>query len=109
MRRPGTASGVPFQDLVDQRVYRRLHGRHVVPATSCLAAPVGYLDDEGFPTNDGILTARARRPGPLGRLLSGGSSLDTVAEMTRSGSDVPGARTIDMTTGNEMESGCVIL
>ena len=98
------ASGVPFHDLVDQRVCR--------PAgmidTSFLRsdelpgrAAVGYLDDEGLRTNVLHLPVRGNGDGGIyttaadvhalwdalfaGRIVSP----DTVAEMVRSRSEVP--------------------
>jgi CubicO group peptidase (beta-lactamase class C family) len=98
------ASGVPFHDLVDQRVCRpagmadteflrsdQLPGR----------AAIGYLDDDGLRTNVLHLPVRGNGDGGIyttaadvhklwdavfdGRIVS----LDTVAEMLRPRSDVP--------------------
>jgi CubicO group peptidase (beta-lactamase class C family) len=98
------ASGVPFHDLVDQRVCR-LAG---MTDTSFLRsdelpgrAAVGYLDDEGLRTNIFHLPVRGNGDGGIyttaadihslwdalfaGRIVP----LETVAEMVRPRSDVP--------------------
>ena len=98
------ASGVPFHDLVDQRVCRPAG----MTDTSFLRsdelpgrAAVGYLDDEGLRTNVLHLPVRGNGDGGIyttaadvhalwdalfaGRIVS----LDTVAEMVRPRSDVP--------------------
>jgi CubicO group peptidase (beta-lactamase class C family) len=98
------ASGVPFHDLVDQRVCRPAG----MTDTSFLRsdelpgrAAVGYLDDEGLRTNILHLPVRGNGDGGIyttvadihrlwdavfaGRVVS----LETVAEMVRPLSDVP--------------------
>ena len=98
------ASGVPFHDLVDQRVCRPA----AMTDTSFLRsdelpgrAAVGYLDDEGLRTNVLHLPVRGNGDGGIyttaadvhalwdalfaGRIVSP----DTVAEMVRSRSEVP--------------------
>ena len=98
------ASGVPFHDLVDQRVCRPAG----MTDTSFLRsdelpgrAAVGYLDDEGLRTNvlhlpvrgngdGGIYTTAADVHALWGALFAGRIvSPDTVAEMVRSRSEVP--------------------
>ena len=98
------ASGVPFHDLVEQRVCRPAG----MTDTSFLRsdelpgrAAVGYLDDDGLRTNVLHLPVRGNGDGGIyttaadvhalwdalfaGRIVS----LDTVAEMVRPRSDVP--------------------
>ena len=98
------ASGVPFHDLVEQRVCRPAS----MTETSFLRsdelpgrAAVGYLDDDGLRTNVLHLPVRGNGDGGIyttaadvhvlwdalfaGRIVS----LDTVAEMVRPHSDVP--------------------
>jgi CubicO group peptidase (beta-lactamase class C family) len=98
------ASGVPFHDLVDQRVCRPAG----MTDTSFLRsdelpgrAAIGYLDDEGLRTNVLHLPVRGNGDGGIyttladvhtlwdalfaGRIVS----LETVAEMVRPRSDVP--------------------
>ena len=98
------ASGVPFHDLVDQRVCRPAG----MSDTSFLRsdelpgrAALGYLDDEGLRTNvlhlpvrgngdGGIYTTAADVHALWGALFAGQIvSPDTVAEMLRSRSEVP--------------------
>jgi len=98
------ASGVPFHDLVDQRVCRPAG----MTDTSFLRSDelpgrtaVGYLDDDGLRTNvlhlpvrgngDGGIYTTAADVNALWDALFDGRivSLGTVAEMTRPRSDVP--------------------
>jgi CubicO group peptidase (beta-lactamase class C family) len=98
------ASGVPFHDLVDQRVCRPAG----MTDTSFLRsdelpgrAAVGYLDDDGLRTNvlhlpvrgngdGGIYTTAADVHGFWDGVFAGAIiSPDTVAEMMRSRSEVP--------------------